>query len=174
MAVDFEALAILCERDLPKGLNAVNAGGAEHEEPGAASAAELEHIDGAEEVVFQKLAAAGAAIDAGKHTGVGSGVDDPVHIRQALKVAGLTDITVEQADAKALQGEAVDLGTRTAEVVKAERGPAAGDKVAQDLATCKATGTSDEDARWGGEAHEVECRGCGAQQPDLRGFLVDR
>ena len=63
----------------------------------------FEHVEGADQVVLDELAAAGAAGHAGQHAGVGGGVDDPVHLRQGLEVAGVTDIPVEKPDPLILQ-----------------------------------------------------------------------
>lgn len=148
--VHAEAEVVFPERDAAEIVDAVNAGGAEHEEAGAASAAELEHVEGADEVVFEELAAAGAAVEAGEDAGVGGGVDDPVHVGEGLEVAGQADVAMEEAHTELLEGEAIDLGAGTAEVVEAEGGPAAGDEVAEDLAAGEAAGTGDENAWWGG------------------------
>jgi hypothetical protein len=146
-------LTIRDEGDVPEGLDAVNARGAEHEEAGVSCSAKLEHVEGANEVVFEQLTAAGAAVESGEDAGVGGGVDEPVHVRQALEVAGLPDIAVKQADAKALEGQSVDLGPRAAEVVHPQDGPSGLDQMADDLAADEATGSGDEDAVGGGGTH---------------------
>lgn len=148
-----EALTIRDEGDVPEGLDAVNARGAEHEEAGVSRSAEFKHVEGANEVVFEQLPAAGATVESGEDAGVGSGVDEPVHVRQALEVAGLADIPVEQADAEALQGQSVDLGPRAAEVIHPQNGPSGLDQVADDLAADEAAGSGDEDALGGGRTH---------------------
>ena len=148
-----ESLTVRDEGDVPEGLDAVNARGAEHEEAGVSCSAKLEHVEGANEVVFKQLPAAGATVESGEDAGVGSGVDEPVHVRQALEVAGLPDIAVKQADAKALEGQSVDLGPRAAEVVHPQDGPSGLDQMADDLAAGEATGSGDEDAVGGGGTH---------------------
>ena len=77
----------------------VDAARAEENETGAVSLAVFEEIDGAAEVVFDELARAGFAVDAGEDAGVGGGVDDPIDGREGFEVAGGAEVAVEEFDA---------------------------------------------------------------------------
>ena len=76
----------------------VDAARAEENETGAVVFAVFEEVDRAAEVVFDELARAGFAVDAGQDARVGGGVDNPVHGWQGLEIARGAEIGVNNFD----------------------------------------------------------------------------
>src|SRR5687767_9806397 len=82
--------------------------------------AELEHVERADQVVFDQLAAARATVHSGQHAWVGGGVHDPVHGTETLEVGRESQITVTHANPKRRQGAAIHLAAGSREVVDAD------------------------------------------------------
>lgn len=85
----------------------IDTAGAEQGEAGAMRFAVFEQVDGAAEIVFEDLARAAAAIDAGEDAGHGGGVEEPVGGGEGVDVGGAARVEMLHGDAAAFQGEAV-------------------------------------------------------------------
>ncbi len=103
--------------------------------------AEFEEVDRAGKVVFDELAGAGLAVHASEDTGIGGGVDDPIHGGEGLKVAGGAEISVEDFDAEFFEFGAVGFAAGPDEVVEAAElmtrtggGERAGERAADEAA----------------------------------------
>lgn len=106
------------DRKSGKRRDGVDAARAEENETGAVSLAVFEEIDRAAEVVFDELARAGFAVDAGEDAGVGGGVDDPVHGWQGLEIARGAEIGVDNFDPEFFEFGAIGFAAGTDEVVE--------------------------------------------------------
>ena len=102
-----------------QGANGIDPAGAEHGEAAAPLLHQLQHVDRADEIVLDQLAAAGLAVHAGEHAGVGGRLDDPIAAGQRLQVAGIADVAVMELDAVLAQGAAIGLTAGPDEVVQA-------------------------------------------------------
>ena len=97
----------------------IDAAAAQQDQPGFARFRVLQNVDGAKQVMFHRLTAAGAAIGADEDTGLRGRVDHPIHIGQLIEVARAADIAVKKLHAKPAKLQAVALAARAQEVVDA-------------------------------------------------------
>src|SRR5439155_17711237 len=73
-----------------------------------------------DEVVFHQLPAAGLAGNTSQDAGIGSGVDDPIHLGQRLEVTGIANVPVHKTNAMPLARLAILFAAGPAEVVEAQ------------------------------------------------------
>jgi len=99
--------------------DAVHTAGGEQIEPRSVLFAIFEQVDGASEVVLDQLPAAGFAVHARQHAGVGGGVEDPVAFWQGVDVALVADITMPNIDSEVEQGLAIEVAAGAGQVVDA-------------------------------------------------------
>src|SRR5690606_887169 len=97
-----------------------DAAGREKDESGLMPLAQLQDIDGSQQVMLKELATAGSSIDAGEHARVRRGIDDPINRRQRFEVTCVADISGENADAQILERPTVQLAAGTAEVIDSD------------------------------------------------------
>ena len=143
-----------------EGGDRVDPTGGEKDEASAVSFAELEHVHCAAEVVFDELARAGLAVDAGEDARVGGGVDDPVDGGEGFEVARGAEVAVEELYSDFFQRVAVGFAAGADEIIETdERVASAGlDQGACEGAADKAAHTGDQDSH-GGTVAKIGVRG---------------
>ena len=84
------------------------------------AAAVLEHVNRADEIVLDELAAGGVPVDAGEHARIRRRVDDHVDWWQPLEIRCEADVGVMERDAKRTQHRAVLLAAGPNEIVETD------------------------------------------------------
>ena len=80
----------------------------------------FQNVDRASEIVFEQLARAGFAVNAGQHAGIGGGINRKIGGRQSFKIRRAANIRMNYFYAELCQFAEVVFTTRTDEVVHAK------------------------------------------------------
>jgi hypothetical protein len=83
--------------------------------------AKFEQLDCADEIVLHELATAGLVTKAGKHAGVGSRINDPIHFWQRFQVARISNIAMDKSNPLGFETSPILFAPRPAEVVQTKR-----------------------------------------------------
>lgn len=116
----YETAAVNHHLEPGKSPDGVHPAGTEECECRLVSLAELEHIDGSEEVVLDDLSTRGLPDDPRDHARVGGGVDQPIDSRQSFEIGDASNVTVDDPDSSTQQVASVHLRARPAQVVEAD------------------------------------------------------
>ena len=81
----------------------------------------LEHVHGADEIVFDELTARGVPVDAGKDGWIRGRIHDDVGSGQRLEIGGESDVGMMDGNSERAKGGAVLLAAGAHEVVEADQ-----------------------------------------------------
>ena len=118
-----EPAALQTDRNCREPVDRVNPAGAQHQEPAPPLPRQLQQVGGADQIMLDELPAAGFAVHARQHAGIGGGIQDPVAGRERFQIARVANIPVNQPDSAPAKRGPVQFAAGAHEVVQADEFP---------------------------------------------------